>query len=106
MEVLDRSELKEFEPGTQYLDFSKLRLPLVLRRAEHGDRFMPLGMSHEKKISDFFVDQKLNMLEKEETLLLISDGEIACVVGMRTDERFKVSDPTVKILRVRALKVI
>jgi tRNA(Ile)-lysidine synthase len=57
-------------------------------------------MKGRKKLQDFFVDEKIPRLEREEIPLLTVDDEIAWVVGKRMSERFKVTDSTQRILQV------
>lgn len=80
------------------LDFDKLQFPLTLRRWQNGDSFYPLGMNRAKKLSDFFIDNKIDLFEKEKTLVLVSAGKIAWIVGMRPDNRFKVDEKTKQVL--------
>ena len=47
-------------PQTIQIDASLVQFPLTLRRWENGDAFFPFGMNRQKKLSDFFIDQKLN----------------------------------------------
>ena len=82
------------------LDFDKLQFPLELRRWEKGDVFQPLGMSGKKKISDFFIDEKMSLFQKENTWLLCSAGEIVWLVGHRIDERFKLVGTSQKVYLV------
>ena len=79
------------------IDFDKLQFPLEIRKWEKGDTFYPLGMKGKKKLSDFFIDKKISIPEKENTLLLISKGKIVWVIGLRMDDRFKITDKTKKI---------
>ena len=79
------------------LDFDELDFPLKIRKWEFGDRFIPLGMNSYKKLSDFFVDLKLSLFEKEKVFLLCSGNEIIWVVGYRIDDRFKVTSKTKKM---------
>jgi len=80
------------------LDFEKLRFPLKLRKWEEGDSFQPLGMKGTKKLSDFFVNQKYTLFQKEEQWLLTSNNEIVWIVGKRIDDRFKVTETTKQTL--------
>ncbi len=82
------------------IDFSKLQFPLIIRKWRIGDFFVPLGMKNAKKLSNFFIDQKLSILEKEEVWLLTSTNEIVWVIGQRLDDRYKITPSTKKILEI------
>ena len=84
-----------------WLNLDLLEFPLMIRKWEAGDYFMPLGMKNMKKISDFFVDRKISIPEKENIWLLISGDKIAWVIGQRIDERFKITAHTERILQCR-----
>ena len=86
-------------PDIACLDGDKLQFPLLLRKWKHGDMFHPLGMKNMKKLSDFFIDAKLSLIEKERCRIMISGGQIAWIVGLRIDDRFKITDETKKIVR-------
>ena len=87
---------------TIFVDSDKLQFPLVLRHWEEGDQFQPFGMDGKsKKISKFFKDEKLSLLEKENTWLLCSNDIIVWVVGLRQDERFKIENTTKNILKIQ-----
>jgi len=86
------------------LDFDKLKFPLVLRKWKNGDKFMPLGMKQFKKLSDFFIDEKFSLIEKQQQWLLCSGDEIIWALGSRIDERFKISGNTKKVYIVQLLK--
>ncbi|MFO7655878.1 MAG: tRNA lysidine(34) synthetase TilS [Bacteroidales bacterium] len=79
------------------LDADKLVFPLKLRRWEKGDRFMPFGMYHFKKLSDFFVDNKLSLADKEQVWVIESDEEIVWIVNYRPDNRFRIQPSTKNI---------
>ena len=86
------------------LDLSKLHFPLVLRKWEKGDFFFPLGMKGKKKLSDFFIDNKISIPEKEQIWVLCSANEIAWIVGLRLDDRFKITEKTKKAYIVQLFK--
>ncbi len=87
-----------------YVDKKMLHFPLTLRRKQDGDYFYPLGMSGKKKLSKYFKDEKLSLIEKDRTWLLCSKDDIVWVVGRRADNRFKVTDKTKQILKIELKK--
>ena len=88
----------EATPSKIYLDFDQLIFPLVVRFRQNGDKFMPLGMSTFKKISDFFIDEKVPLPQKDTIPLLVNgNGQIIWVVGLRQDHRFKLTENTKKV---------
>ncbi|SDM01564.1 tRNA lysidine(34) synthetase TilS [Pedobacter antarcticus] len=96
-----QSEDIRFERNQQiaYIDAAKLIYPLVIRQWEEGDRFMPLGMRQFKKISDFFIDQKVPLpLKSQIPVLLNGNGEVIWIAGMRQDNRYKVTSSTKKVV--------
>jgi tRNA(Ile)-lysidine synthase len=89
------------DPFIANLDASKVKFPLVWRKWRAGDSFHPLGMNHKKKLSDFFIDQKISVADKEKITVLESDGDIVWVIGHRVDDRFKISaTSTESMLRI------
>lgn len=88
------------------LDFDKLVFPLKIRKWENGDRFYPLGMSKPKKVSDFLIDSKVSIPDKNHIYVLVSGNEIAWLIGYRPDERFKVTEGTKKIYLCTSQKAI
>jgi tRNA(Ile)-lysidine synthase len=82
------------------LDMEKLDFPLLIRKWQPGDYFQPLGMKGFKKISDFLIDEKIPVHQKENTWLLCSGQKVVWVMGHRIDNRFKISEGTRKVLKI------
>lgn len=85
-------------PEIATLDFDKLKFPLELRLWNSGDKFMPFGMEQFKKVSDFLIDLKVSLVDKEKVYVLTSNYEIIWVVGMRIDNRFRITENTKRLM--------
>ena len=82
------------------LDAEKLQFPLLVRKWQQGDYFQPLGMTGLKKVSDFFIDEKIPVHEKEKCWLLCSGEKIVWIMGQRIDNRFKITAITKNVLQI------
>ena len=87
-----------------FIDKETLKLPLTVRHWEEGDYFYPIGMQGKKKLSKYFKDQKLSLLAKQKVLLLCSQDKIVWVINHRADDRFKVTNQTKSILKIKLSK--
>jgi tRNA(Ile)-lysidine synthase len=82
------------------LDLDKITYPLLWRTWRNGDSFVPLGMHHSKKLSDFLIDLKVPLPEKEKVTVIESAGTIVWVVGLRINDHYKVTPQTSRILTI------
>ena len=101
--VADRTSVTVIRrPGARrvWLDWSKLRPPMVIRSLRPGDKFRPLGMKGHKKISDFLSDRKVPQPLRDEVLLLCDRQGPVWIVGHEIAERAKVDDKTERVLTV------
>jgi len=103
MEVRDRHELESIpdDPNTACLDLDVIQFPLIVRRWMHGDYFYPLGMEQIKKLSDFFVDEKVPVPDKENSWIMASGKKIVWIMGYRIDNRFRITPSTKRVLILR-----
>lgn len=88
------------DPNTIYIDAEKLHFPIEIRRWREGDWFCPFGMTGKQKLSDFFNNNKVNRFQKEQIPLLCADNQIFWVVGMRADNRFRVTESTTHFYKI------
>lgn len=87
-----------------FVDEEKIEFPLIVRKWEKGDYFYPFGMQGKKKLSKYFKDEKLSIIEKENIWLLCTGNEIIWVINNRLDNRFKITDKTKNILKIEINK--
>lgn len=101
---IERLDGKDFsiikDANIACIDLDEVQFPLLMRKWQQGDYFQPLGMTGFKKVSDFFIDQKMPLHEKENTWLLCSGKKIVWIMGQRLDNRFKVTDATKQVLKI------
>ncbi len=91
-----------------YLDYDKLEFPLHVRYAQDSDYFYPFGMFKpksdskvgKKKLSKYFKDEKLSLIEKENTPVLFSSDKLIWVVNHRIDNRYKITSKTQRVLKL------
>lgn len=85
------------------LDLEKIQFPLILRKWYKGDSFFPLGMKGRKKLSDFFIDIKLSVIDKENIWVLASGDNILWIIGLRIDNRYKILPDTKQCLKIELI---
>ena len=101
-EYCDIDDVQTFGTPEQVaqVDADKLRFPLTLRRWREGDWFIPFGMTGRKKVSDFLIDAKVPLPEKQRQFVLLSGDDIVWLVGRRIDDRFRLTAETENVLRI------
>ena len=96
--------------GTLIMDAGRLRFPFACRRWLTGDWMVPMGMRGKKKLSDLFTDLKYTRIEKAAALAIVDctpenseRQRVAGVLGVRIDDRFKVTENTRSVIRITLL---
>lgn len=88
------------DPNIEYVDGDKLTRVLILRSPRPGDRFFPIHLRGSKKVADYLSDEKVPYYRRGEMLVLESDHQIVWLVGMRLDDRFKISEQSRQVLKL------
>jgi tRNA(Ile)-lysidine synthase len=97
-EVLQKDFTLNRDSSVAQLDADRLNFPMLWRKWQAGDYFIPLGMRSEKKVSDFLIDLKVPFNTKADITVLESAGEVVWIVGHRINERYKVTEATKRVL--------
>ncbi len=101
IEDASREEIKFGKSkNVEYISADNLSDKFILRKWHPGDKFIPLGMKKPKKISDFLTDAKIKSSEKKDKFVLENNKFIVWLVGLRIDDRFKITSQTKRILKL------
>lgn len=102
-QVLPQDTLPDFlnnGPSVGFFDMDTLSFPLIARPVRPGDKFIPLGISGTQKLKKFFIDHKIPRFRRNKYPVLLSENRVIWVMGIRIDERFKITHSTKKILKI------
>lgn len=92
---------KRCTPDTLWVDADKFLFPVEIRSWRDGDKFVPFGMRGQKKISDLFNDLKIDRFGKKNIPILCSNQQIAWIVGVRADNRFRIDKSTNRFYKIK-----
>jgi len=56
-------------------------------------------MKKKKKLSRFFIDEKIPLFIKDDIWVLECGGKIVWVIGYRIDDRFKITNKTKSVIQ-------
>jgi tRNA(Ile)-lysidine synthase len=88
------------------VEAERLAGPLSVRNRRPGDTFRPLGLGGRKKLQDYFVDAKVDRLEREITPVIVdSAGQIVWVSGHAVAEEFRVTDTTRDVVILKRVPI-
>jgi tRNA(Ile)-lysidine synthase len=81
-----------------YLDADVSGDRLSVRAWRPGDRFQPLGLPHQKKLHDYFVDAKIPREQRARTPLVFGRDHLIWIAGQRLDHRARITPTTRHVL--------
>ncbi len=88
---------------TAFLDADQITYPLGIRNFRAGDRFIPFGMAGHKKIKDLFIELKIPSEDRIRIPILTYNNNPIWICGIRIDDRYKVTDETIKVLKIEMI---
>jgi tRNA(Ile)-lysidine synthase len=83
-----------------WIDAEQIEMPLKVRTFRKGDTFFPLSMTGQKKVSDYFIDEKISFYKRNRLPILEDANGIIWICGYRLDDRYRVTFKTKKILGI------
>jgi tRNA(Ile)-lysidine synthetase-like protein len=67
-----------------YFDLPDADFPLRIKKREDGDRILLPGMSHPKRLSRLFIDDKVGLTERDQLPIIVTAlGEVCAIPGLR-----------------------
>ena len=99
-----KSRIENRESRIEFIerfDLDRIKLPIVVRLRQRGDRFRPLGLAAEKKVGKFLTDAKVPQEIRSKTLIITDGEKIIWVWPIRISEQAKVTTETQKILQLQ-----
>lgn len=86
---------------TKMLDYGKINTVLCIRNPMHGDYFIMNRQGEHKKLSRFFIDNKIPKEQRESALVLAEGSRVCWIIGMRLSEDVKITEATEQVLQIR-----
>lgn len=88
------------------VDADKLIQPLSIRTRKDGDLFRPLGMTGEQKLSDFFINRKIDSYRRNQIpLIMDAEGDIIWIYGIEISDKIKITSKTKKFITLNAEEI-
>jgi tRNA(Ile)-lysidine synthase len=91
-----------FSKDFLYLNIEKTGNEFIIQTWQQGDRFKPLGMNGNKLVSDYLIDQKINVFEKQKCMVLVSKktNEIVALIPYQISNDYKLRNDSKSVLKI------
>lgn len=86
------------DPSVATFDADLINGQLLIRLWKEGDWFIPFGMKGRKLISDYLTDSKVSAAERKKQLVVTQGNDIIWLVGLRSDNRYRINKNTTQQL--------
>jgi tRNA(Ile)-lysidine synthase len=98
----DKHDVAEFPDGRKraLFDADKIPFPLTIRSPAAGDRFRPWGMQGTRKLKKVLIDLKVPVQQRITLPLLVKEGRILWIAGIRRSSEAPIGLGTNRILEV------
>lgn len=103
LQLVEKDKVDFSNRNKHYLDFDKIRQPLVLRNRRPGDRFQPLGMPGRQKLKSFFINRKITQQKRNEMMLLVDRQAVLMIENMHLSDQVKITPETKNILELEII---
>ncbi|MCP2598637.1 tRNA lysidine(34) synthetase TilS [Candidatus Aminicenantes bacterium AC-335-L06] len=100
----DYSQLDFNDDYRGYLDYEKLKFPLLVRNRKNGDSYHPLGAPGKKKLKEIMRAKGIPLRERKNRPVFLSKNEIIWVLGLPVSEKYKVTPLTKKIFLIERIE--
>ena len=85
---------------TKWFDYGIIKSSLYIRTRQAGDTIVIDEKGHQKKLKNWFVDEKIQKEVRDSQLLLAENNEIFWVLGHRMSQAYQVKQSTKWILQI------
>lgn len=103
LQMVEKSKIDFSNSNKHYIDFDKIRQPLVLRNRRAGDWFQPLGMAGRQKLKSFFINKKITQQKRDEMMLLADRQAVLMIENMHLSDQVKITPETKNILELEII---
>jgi tRNA(Ile)-lysidine synthase len=88
----------------QVFDYDKVKMGINIRNREQGDVFKPLKSNGTKKLKKYLIDKKIPVELRDKIPLIAQGNEIIWIIGYGISDKFKVTENTKTVLRLKYIK--
>ena len=103
MDVVEREKLPEEIPQkdyTKWFNYDNIKSGIELRNPEEGDFFVMDKQGNKKKLSRYYIDEKIPLSERKREIVLADGSHVLWAVPGRMSDAYKITEDTKKVLVV------